>query len=171
MSRQAGRPIHPDWFRLKTAIARTILWFLGRGFSASAVHDTRIQEELNGWVDEASILLKIGPHGPSISLVKHGSRLCFLGSRETGKETIAIFFKNIDAALLVLTGRIGIARAFSEHRFTVCGDISFAMSVVRSMVLVETYLFPRFMAVNIMQRVPRKQVSSLRIYLRTLLGF
>lgn len=164
------RKARPAWYGLKTALAHIILWFLGRGFSATAARDSRIQEELAEWADGTGILLKIEPRGPAVSLQKRGKRLQFMGFRESGAANIAIFFKNLDAALLVLTGQIGIARAFAEHRFTARGDIAMAMSVVRCMTLVEAYLFPRFMTRKIMSRVPKKQVGSLRIYLAALLG-
>lgn len=164
------RQARPAWYGPKKALANTILWFLGRGFSATAARDTRIQEELKEWADGSRILLKIHPHGPAISLEKRGNRLRFLGFKESGTENIAIFFKNLDAALLVLTGQTSISRAFAEHRFTARGDIAVAMSVVRCMVLVEAYLFPRFMTRKIMPDIPKKQVSSLRIYLAALLG-
>jgi hypothetical protein len=152
----------------KRWLARVIFWFLGRGFCAAAALDSRIQAEMASWEDGSRIAMKVEPDGPALTVQKRGRRLVFLGLREAPDATLAIYYKHINSALMVLTGRIGIAPAFVERRMTMRGDIAFALSVVRCMLLVETYLFPRWLVRTLMQRVPDKEVSSLRVYLRAL---
>lgn len=91
--------------------------------------------------------------------------------KETKKVDISIAFKSIDVAFLVLTGRLGVARAYAEHRFTLKGDIATAMGMVRCIELVESYLFPKFITKNILKEVPKREKSMLSIYRTILFNF
>lgn len=155
---------------LKMAAARLVFWFLGRGFQAAAKHDSRIRQEVAEWSPDCSIMLKINPRGPVMTVQKLAGELKYMGSSQPQDPDLAIYFKNIEGAIPVLTGQKGLAQAYAEHRFTLKGDIGLGMSVVRCMYLLETYLFPKFITRKILKRVPQKEVSSLKIYLATLFG-
>lgn len=152
---------------IKVLLARTFLWFLGRGMCACAAVDSRVQAEVRDWEEGVRIALMVGPPGPAMAVEKRGGRLRFLGTRQVPAVDLTITFKHVDALLPVLLGMTSVTRAFAERRMTLKGDIAFAMSVVRVMVLVETYLFPTLMTRRIMQRVPAREVSMARIYLST----
>lgn len=157
--------------KLKSVLVSTILWFLGKGFESSFMFDSQIKREVETWEDGMTLLLSVGSKGPSTCLRKQDGRIKPI-AKEQQKESpdMAIYFKNTEAALLVLTGRIGIAQAFAEHRFLLKGDIAAAMSVVRCMNIVENYLFPSFMTRKILKRIPQKEVSSLVVYRKIILG-
>lgn len=161
-------PITPKGKPGKSAVARLILWFLGRGICACAGVDSRIQTEVGAWTEGTRVMLKVDPAGPAMLIAKEGGRLRFLGLREEPDATLSIYFKHLEAALLVLTGQISIPQAYAQRRITLRGDLTFALSVVRVMQVVEAYLFPRLITARIMQRVPTREVSVLRIYLSTL---
>lgn len=155
---------------LKTWLAGVIFWFLGRGFQAAASLDRKIEEEISGWPESFTMLMKIDPFGPSMVMGKRNGRLVYLGWKETEAD-LAVYFKNIEAALRVLMGLSGIDRAFAEHRFIMKGDIiAYGMPLVRCLYRVETYLFPPFIARRILKRLPRKERSSLRVYLKAVLN-
>jgi hypothetical protein len=156
--------------QLKTLLARVILWFLGRGICACAAADSRAQAEVREWAEGVRIAMLVEPGGPAMALEKRGGRLRFLGSRGVDSADLVIRFKHIDAALPVLLGMSSVAQGWAERRMTMKGDLTFAMSVVRVMLLVEAYLFPKLITRRIMQRVPDREVSMLRIYLSTTLA-
>jgi len=161
--------IVPASKRAKILLARLIFWFLGRGFQAAASLDRGIREELAGW-PEITLVMKVQPFGPCLVMAKRGGRMVYLGSRETGAD-FTVYFKNLESALLVLTGRTGIAQAYAEHRMAMKGDLfAYGMPLVRSLYLVEAYLFPAFITRKILKRMPSKERSSLRVYLKTLLS-
>lgn len=114
--------------------------------------------------------MRVGPDGPAVSLVKRGDRVRFLGTRAVPGAHLTIAFKHLDAALPVLLGQTSVAEGYAQRRMTMRGDITFGMSVVRVMLLVEAYLFPQLITRKIMQRVPERAVSMGRIYLSTLLA-
>lgn len=147
-----------------------VFWFLGRGICACAVADSRVQAEVRDWEEGARILMRVEPSGPAMALEKRGGRLRFLGTREIADPTLTISFKHIDAALPVLLGMTSVAQGYAQRRMTLKGDLTFAMSVVRVMLLVEAYLFPSLITRRIMQRVPKREVSMVRIYLSTVLA-
>lgn len=154
--------------RFKRSVCSFIFWFLGKGFAACAKYDSRVKYEIDSMPEGFTIMLKIEPYGPYMCISKKDGRLKYMGKKEDNSAAIIISFKNIEAALLVLMGRIGIDRAYAEHRFTLKGDIAYGMTVVRCMYLVENYLFPRFMTKKILKRIPEKEVCSLRIYMASI---
>lgn len=156
--------------QLKSALARLILWFLGRGICACALLDSRVKAEVQDWTDGVRIALAVAPTGPAVSLEKREGRLCFLGTRNIGEADLLITFKQIESALPILLGMKSIAQGYAERCMTMKGDLAFAMSVVRVILLVEAYLFPGLVTRRIMQRVPAREVSMARVYLSTLLG-
>jgi len=155
---------------LKRLLARTLLWFLGRGLGACARLDSRAAEEVQGWEEGARVSLQVAPDGPAMAVEKRGGRLRFLGTRPVEDADLLITFKHLDAALPILLGMKSVARGYAERRMTMKGDLTFAMSVVRVMLLVEAYLFPRLITRRIMQRIPDRQTSMLRVYIAALLG-
>lgn len=164
------REIVPGRKRFKIGVAKMVFWFLGRGFQATAKLDPRIKEEVAGWAEGMTVMLKIESFGPCLAMGKKDGGLVYLGSREID-ATLSVHFKNIEAALLVLTGRMGIAQAYAEHRFFMKGDImAYGMPLVRCLYAVETYLFPGFITRKIVKKMPEKSRSSLRIYAGTLCG-
>jgi len=163
------KEIKPGKKRGKTFLAKTVFWFLGRGAQATAKYDSNAKAEVYSWEDGMTILLKVESNGPVMAIGKRKGKLLYLGSKEITAD-ITIYFKNIEAALLVLTGRIGIAQAFAEHRFTLKGDIAEGMSVVRCLTTVEAYLFPKFITKKIIKRMPKKECSSFKVYTATLFG-
>ena len=67
-------------------------------------------------------------------------------------------------AVLVLTGQIGISGAYALHGFTLKGDIAKTMSFARCVDILESYLFPNLINERIMTAVPKKETSSLLVY-------
>lgn len=116
------------------------------------------------------ILLKVEPKGPCLVMQKRDGKLHFAGARVPDKVDLAIYFKNIEAAFLVVTGRISIAQAYAEHRFTLKGDIFITMPLVRALNITEAYLFPGFMTKKLMEKMPVRSNNKFNIYMAAILG-
>ena len=149
--------------------AKLILWFLGRGLQACTILDSNVKNEIECFKEGTSILLKIEPSGPCMLLSKENNKLKFKGLKEAPAD-LAIYFKNIEGAILVLTGKIGIAQSYAEHRFVMKGNVASGMCLVRCLCTLESYLFPKFISKKILKSVPVKSTNSFRIYISTLLG-
>lgn len=156
--------------RFKTFLIRVIFWFLGRGFQSVASFDRAAANEIGSLNDSMYILLKVEPKGPCLVMQKRDGKLHFAGTRVPERVDMAIYFKNIEAAFMVVTGGIGIAQAYAEHRFTLKGDIFMTMPLVRALNITEAYLFPGFMAKKLMKRIPERSNSKFSIYMATILG-
>lgn len=154
----------------KALLLRILLWFLGRGICACARLDSRVAAEVAGWPEGQRLSLQIARDRPAMSLAKEKGRLRFLGLQPAHDADLVIQFKHIEGALPVFLGLKSIGQAYAERRMTMKGDLTFAMSVVRVMLVTEAYLFPAHITRRIMQQVPRREVSMLRVYLRTLLA-
>lgn len=83
---------------------------------------------------------------------------------------MTIEFRNIDAAFLVLSGQIGVAQAYSQHRFTLRGGIADCMSFVQCVEIIEAYLFPGFIAKKILKAIPKKEISPVSVYWHAILN-
>ncbi|MEW5817717.1 MAG: hypothetical protein AB1798_20275, partial [Spirochaetota bacterium] len=123
-------------------------------------------------------IMRVLPEGPGLRLVKnHTGKLRYAGAAGASDEgDLIIMFKNIEAAMLVLTFRESTAAAFTRDRMIVKGDLSKAMLLVRCLNILEVYLLPAFLAKLAVKRYPpwsftRKHPGRIRIYRKTLLGF
>jgi len=153
---------------MKALLVRILLWFLGRGICVCARLDSRVAAEVATWAEGVRICLAIAPAGPAMSLELRSGRLRFIGLQAVADPGLLITFKHLEGALPVFLGMKSIARAYAERRMTLQGDLTFAMSVVRVMLIAEAYLFPTLITRRIMQRVPHREVSQARVYLATL---
>lgn len=153
---------------LKTAVSKIVLFVLYRAIKVLAADDSRIRQEFLSWPDGLTVILETCANGPAICLRKEGDRLVRI--REAESVDIRITFRSLDAAFLVLTGQIGVARAYAEHRFMLSGDICQTMSLVRCIDIAEIYLFPRLLTKRILRKVETREVSAIHVYRKIFVG-
>ncbi len=152
----------------KLGVARTALVALGVGFEFLSRHSEEMQREIADWEEGRTLAIGVLPRGPRVTIRKGGRQLEMLGGdayHADGAE-LKVMFKNVDAALLVLTGRIGAHTAFAEHRALVHGEIAKAMQANRAMAIVVKYLFPGVMLRSITRRMPVFSASELLLKAR-----
>jgi hypothetical protein len=156
----------------KRLIASVVFFFLGRGIKSVYKLDSNAKAELDSFKDGDIVRFQTLPYGPYFAFYKKDNRIITLRGKKAKniKPYIDIAFKNIDGAILVLTGQSGIAQAYAQHRFILYGDIYSTIAVVRVMAIVENYLFPSIMTKKILIGKEEKKVSSLRVYLKILFG-
>jgi len=148
-------------YRVKRAIARTSLLALGVGFETVSKHDRDLKAEIADWQDGRVFSVGVLPDGPSVTLRKSGDRVRYLGQGD-GPSRQRVLFKNVDAALPPLTGKMGSHTAFIQHRAILHGNVAEAMQMSRAMDIVQTYLMPGFVLKRTMKRAPK---LTLRQYL------
>lgn len=157
---------------VKRVLIKIIMLFMSKGIISGSLLDSGVKQELMNWNEGFSFILKSDHNDTGRYICWEGGRLTSgKGKLSEDEADIVICFKNIEAAFMVMTGRISVAKAFAEHRFIMKGDIFKGMSIVRIMNIVEGYLFPPFISRKILKRIPDKEVSSLRMYRHILLGF
>lgn len=154
----------------KKRLIKIVFWFLGRGIQSVASFDKTVKEEIRIYDEGTTVMLAVAPFGPYMVMQKKSEKLIYLGEKEVGNADIIISFKNIEAAILVLTGQMGIDRAYAEHRYVVKGDLYLSMPIVRALCIVEAYLFPKFITKKILKEMPTRTNNKLNIYVATLLG-
>jgi len=153
MSPAGRRSFKPRKKTLKLLIARLSLFSLGRAFQAAAALDQDIRRELAAWPDGYTVIMKIGPRGPAMVLVKEGGRMKYRGEKERPADLL-LNFKHLEAAFPVLTAQIGTPQAFAQNRATLKGDLGEALRLIRCLDVVQGYLFPYLIKQRIMKRVP-----------------
>lgn len=154
----------------KKVLISIIFYFFGRGLVSTIRLDKKAKKEAENWRKGFTIMMKVAPKGPYMLVGKRDGEIKCLGRREVKNADIRIYFKNTEAAFLVLTGQLGISKAAAQHRLYTNGDLFVTMSVVRVMSLTMSYLFPSFILKKIFYRIPKRGRSSLRIYIATIFG-
>ncbi len=149
--------------RVRKALAAVVFAVLGRGLVAAARLDERVRAEAACWPDGTVITLRIAPFGPQVSWRVAGGVLEHLGGGAAASDLL-VTFKSVDDAIPLLLGMQGVLAAFAEHRATVRGDLSVAMSLVRCLHIVEGYLFPDVMTRRILPHPAQRRAGHLRAY-------
>ncbi len=153
--------------RLKILISKIVLFFLYRGFKVTEKKDDSVKKEIEAWNEGFTICINAGVPNVKLNLKKENGKLVRLKQLENAE--LEIIFKSIDVAFLMFTGRLGVSKAYSEHRFMLKGEISKAMSLVRCIDIVEAYLFPKFITKNILKEIPKKKMGLVRTYAQVLI--
>lgn len=160
-------PVSTGRKRFKEVVAKITLVVLGRGLAAAANRDPDIRREVSKWPNGFSLMMNIKPNGPRMTVEKVDGRLKYRGAKPND-ATLIINFKNVDAAFMQFTAQIGTTRAFAEHRYTVAGDLAYAMGFVRCMDVLMGHLFPGPVNKYLLKRLPpmplKKQLIRLYIY-------
>ncbi|HUT56056.1 MAG TPA: hypothetical protein VM658_21880 [bacterium] len=163
MSDQDGSGKVSGAFKAKKMVVQTSLLLLGVAFELVSKHCKDMQDELSGWDAGRVLALGVLPDGPFIAVRKELDHLVYLGKGDHGAR-IKILFKNIDAALVMLTGQVGAHTGFAEHRAIVHGSINEAMQANRAMALVTKFLFPGIWLKYITKRPPKMSLSDYKTY-------
>ena len=165
MSGEAGPEKLSAGYKAKELVVRTSLLALGLAFEFVSKHNREMKDELEDWDEGRILCLGVLPDGPSIAVRKEMDRLVYLGSGDHGAR-LKILFKNVDAALIMLTGQIGAHTGFAEHRAIVHGSINEAMQANRAMALVTKFLFPGIILNRIVKRKPKMSGADYLLYAR-----
>lgn len=156
-------------WQTKVLISRIVLFFLYRGFKIVNKLEPKVYKETSNWKEGYTIKIQTCTNGPSLLLEKKNNGIAKL--KQEQKCDLEIIFKNLDTAFLLLTGRLGIAKAYCEHRFLLKGNIMEAMSLVRCLDIVETYLFPRFIAKHLVKKMEPLKVPRMITYIRVIMNY
>ena len=152
---------------LQCATCSMVATCLCRALKFLSSRDTKIKEEARLWPQGKTLRLEIpGAKGFTVT----GSEKGFRKLPQDTPGDVTIRFKSPDDAFRVFTGQISVAQAYAQHRFTLRGNMGLAMPFVRCVDIVEGYRFPAFLARRILKRLPKKEVSTARVYLAVLLG-
>ncbi|MEN6570641.1 MAG: aldehyde ferredoxin oxidoreductase family protein [Anaerolineaceae bacterium] len=143
--------------RLKEVVVSTVFFVLGRAMQSLSRMEPNIQSEVARWPEATTVMFKTLPNGPRFSFSKtEKGDLAYRGVKPGEKDAdIVIYFKNLECAFLMMTAQVGTAKAYAEHRVSVRGDLTLALSIIRCLNLVERYLFPSFIARHVVKRLPR----------------
>ena len=154
---------------MKKLIAKIVLFFLYRGFKVVYKIEPKVKKEIDNWEDGFGIKIITCANGPVLYMKKENGKLINVKDREE-KAPIEIIFKNFESAFLLLTGRMGISKAYAQHRFLLKGNIMDAMSFVRCTDIVESYLFPKIITKRILKEVTKRKVNIFIVYIRVIIG-
>lgn len=146
--------------KAKYMLCHVSLLALGVTFELVSKYVLEMQEELADWESGRRVCIGVLPGGPSITIEKEGTRINYLGMGPRDPH-VSIFFKNLDAGVLIFTGQLGAPAAVAENRVCVHGENGKAMQVTRAMAIVQTYLFPGLILKKTFKRPPKLSSEQL----------
>lgn len=155
----------------KVAVNKVMLFALGRALQSLSHSDPLIQQEVRSWPEHFSLVLTVPPEGCQMSVRSVGNgRLRSMGKGIRPEDAdVSIHVKSVHAGFRMLTGQLGSDMAYAQHAMSANGDLSYTVSVVRVLNVVEAYLFPGFIARKLMKTLPpiepwRKHLLRLKTY-------
>lgn len=155
----------------KRAINQVVMFVLGRALQSLSHSDPLVQHEVSTWPEKMTLMLVVRPGGGAMAVSRDaGGRLVYRGSKlPEDQADVVIYVKNIESAFAMFTGQLGIDVAYAQHTICARGDLSNTVSVVRTLNIAETYLFPAFLARRLMKALPpipplRKHTLRLKTY-------
>ncbi len=151
----------------KIVVSKVVLFFLGRGIITLFKNDSKIKQEIESWNDNFIIQITTEDTAIDWQIQKRQGKLYRV---KESKQNLSISFKSVDILFKLVTGRLGVSKAYAEHRFLLKGEIKDAMSFVRVIDRTEGYLFPSIMTKRILKEVPKREKPMLEIYGRLLLN-
>lgn len=151
----------------KILVSKVVLFFLGRGIITLFKNDSKIKQEIESWEDNFIIQITTEDTAINWQIQKRQGKLYRV---KGSKPNLSISFKSVDILFKLVTGRLGVSKAYAEHRFLLKGEIKDAMSFVRVIDRTEGYLFPSIMTKRILKEVPKREKPMLEIYGRLLLN-
>lgn len=141
LSRKKYPEIRPKKKRIKTAITRASLYFLGMGIQTAYKLDPMVKKEVDSWPDTFTFVFSaLG--GPHMLLQKRSGNLLYMGEKEYFFADLEICFKNIEYAFMAVTAQMTPAQANYHNRQFVKGDLRIALSVIRIINKVQAVLLP-----------------------------
>ncbi|MEW5736516.1 MAG: hypothetical protein AB1921_16850 [Thermodesulfobacteriota bacterium] len=146
----------------KRLVISASMFALGSALEAAAAWDPEVRSEVESWRDPLAILMEVKPNGPYMALEKRDGVLRYLGPDKISADLV-ISFKTVEGAFLVMSGQIGTPQSYAEHRATLSGDASQAMSLIRCLTIVQAFLFPRILAERVLKRVPEMPPKRMMI--------
>ena len=152
-------------YRVKKAVVSTSLLALGAALEIVSKHSPELKAEIADWEDGYVFSIGVLPDGPAISLEKQGGRIRYLGKGYKNPK-LRLLFKNIDSALLPMTGQMGSHTAAAQHRTILHGNLGEAMKVSRAMSIAQLYLNPGFVLKKTMKRSPKLTPAQLLLKAR-----
>ena len=163
--------IKPNRALVKVAVNNFMLFALGRAMQSLSHNDPLIQNEVRTWPENFSLVLGVPPKGNQMSVRSVGNgRLRSMGKQINPEDAeVSIQVKSVHSGFRMLTGQLGPDAAYAQHAMSAKGDLSYTVSVVRVLDIVEAYLFPSFIAKNLMKSLPpipfwRKHLLRLKTY-------
>lgn len=142
----------------KYAMIEITLLVVAAAFEEVSKRAPEMKKEIEVWNEGRKCGIGVLPKGPAITLQKKEGRILFIGKGLKDPD-VSFLFKNLDAAFMIFTAQMSSHQAVAENRVLVDGNNAYAMEMNRTLAIVQTYLFPKFVVDMIFKRPPKLGLS------------
>ena len=161
---------------LQRAYVRAMLTIVARALVAASRADPVLRGELAAFPRGCRVGMRVLGTGPSMTIESCGDGTFRRVAGAGARPDLAIGFKHLSHAFLVLSFQEGTALAFARDRMIADGDVALATRLVRCLNCLESVILPGVVARRAVKRHPRlpaleKLALATRIYAGVALGF
>lgn len=144
------------------------LLMLYRGLRSCTMVDPCVRREFFSL--PADLVIEIGVAGSScgVILARQQGKLLRLKCQPFTHHRLQVFIKSPDAAWKLIWGQRSLEEAFVRGDLLLCGQVSYAMSLVRCLHRVQHYLMPQRVLGRLEQLPRASEGGRLRFWLRML---
>jgi hypothetical protein len=144
----------------KTLVTRLFFFSVGMGMQTAYRIDPDVRREVDSWPETFSFLMgAVG--GPTMFMMKRAGSFQYLGEKEVFHADVELWFKSIEYAYLVMTGRISVPNTVYHNRQFVRGSLAHTMSIIRVLNTTQTLLLPNFISRFYIKEVPPLTMKKL----------
>lgn len=139
--------------RFQRFYVAVMLQVVGRALAAASRVDEVLRAELCALPVGYVVQLTTPSNGPRLALLSRGDgTLDRLVAAPDAHSGLAIRFKHLAHAFLVLSFQEGTAQAFANDRMVADGDVALATRLVRCLDRLETLILPKLVAARAVKR-------------------
>lgn len=154
-------------YRAQSAVVSGALRALGATFELVSNYSPELQGELACWDEGRTVCMGVLPAGPDMTFRHESGRIRYVGMVRRCPD-VAMLFKNMESAVMTLTGQMGAHTASIHKRVVVHGNITHAMQAMRAMAIVQKFLLPGLILAKTCKNPPRLTRSELLIKARVM---
>lgn len=156
-------------YRAQSALVSTALRALGATFELVSKHSPELGAELTHWDEGRTVCMGVLPAGPNMTFRHESGRIRYVGMVQQNPD-VAMLFKNMESAVMTLTGQMGAHTTSIQKRVVVHGNITHAMQAMRAMGIVQKFLLPGLILANTCKNPPRLTRAELLIKARVMVA-
>ncbi len=147
----------------REAMFRRSVLFWAKGFISCAGYQESIKKEIEQWPEEFIFFIQF-PLKFCLGVGKNKKSLHIIKGNLPVHGDVILFFKSFAAARCVFSGKTPIIQSFIQNKRLLKGDPAYGMSVLKSLMISESFLFPKLAGERRKMHLLQKYLLRIKIY-------
>jgi len=148
----------------REAMFRRSVLFWAKGFISCAGYQESIKKEIEQWPEEFIFFIQFFPLKFCLGVGKNKKSLHIIKGNLPVHGDVILFFKSFAAARCVFSGKTPIIQSFIQNKLLLKGDPAYGMSVLKSLMISESFLFPKLAGERRKMHLLQRYLLRIKIY-------